>query len=105
MSSYRHLTPVDIPLTIVEWEDIQEYPDWNEESEEHTTATELQAGWVIEDTPKALKIASGYSYAEGKWTGINTIPKLPPNVIELGIWDGNVSIKRVRAKKDEKGDG
>jgi len=78
-------TPDNAPLVFVEWEDIQAHEDWNEDSEADTTCTLKSVGWLIEDGPKKLVIASTYDYENEKWANKFAISKLPPNVVRLHV--------------------
>lgn len=85
MTPSEDLTPSTAPLVFVEWEDIQAHEDWNEDSEADTTCTLKSVGWLIEDSPKKLVIASTYDHENEKWANKFAISKLPPSVTRLAV--------------------
>lgn len=105
MTPSEELTPSTAPLVFIEWEDIQAHEDWNEDSEENSTATLKSVGWLIEDSPRKLVIAATYDYENEKWSNKFAIPKLPPTVVPLKIVEDNdvptVAFRHVPRQADD----
>ena len=77
-------TPRNTDVVKVDWEDITFNDNWNAESEESFQPTEVtHVGYLLEDTPQHVAIASGYSWREETWATVHTFPKAPPIVTVL----------------------
>ena len=75
-------TPEDATLGVVSWYDIVENDNWNDD-EQPDYVTAKTVGWLLEDTPQYIRIASSFVYEDNKWAGIHTFPKAVPEFLPL----------------------
>lgn len=74
MSAWSDLTPDNCRVVVVEWDDITAVESWNEE--EMVEATRVHTvGWMLEDSPQRLVIAS--SWRSDGWAEFNVFPRSP----------------------------
>ena len=81
MKQPDELKPADCPLVSVEWEDITELANWNEDDGPFQPTSIKSVGWLIEENSKWMTIARDYDHTNEKWSSIVVIPKLPPVVM------------------------
>lgn len=82
MSDWDSLCPADCPVVRVEWVDITEYSQWNEDEDVQTTDV-VTVGWLLEDSTQRVVVAGTYSYTDEKWASVVAFPKHPPEVFFL----------------------
>ena len=80
MNPWRELTPATAPVVRVEWYDIVSADSWNDDEENATPATLVDVGWLLEDNPKWIRIATTYDYDSCRWARFRLLPKMPPEV-------------------------
>ena len=79
---YSHLTPNNTPIVQVNWHDIVTKENYNEDEE--TQAIEVASvGWLLEDTPTEIKIATTYVWREERWSDQCSFPKAPPEIVVI----------------------
>ena len=78
--TWRELTPETAPVVRIDWWDIVTADSWNEDEEDTTPATLVDLGWLLEDNPKWIRIATTYDHDSGRWARFRLIPKLPPEI-------------------------
>jgi len=83
VSCYDHLTPAQCPVVKVDWADITEFPQWNDREDVQTTDV-VTTGWLLEDSPKWIVVASSYSYTDETWASVCIFPTQMPAVTYLG---------------------
>lgn len=79
------LNPTTAQPVFVEWEDIQNHEDWNDESETNSTCSLKSIGFLIEDDDRKIVIAMTYDYENERWANKFAIGKLPPVVVKLNV--------------------
>ena len=81
MKQPDELKPADCPLVSVEWEDITELANWNEDDGPFQPTSIKSVGWLIEENSKWMTIARDYDHTNDKWSSVVIIPKMPPVVM------------------------
>ena len=74
-------SPTDAKQGTVAWYDIVATENWNDE-EIPDYITVWTSGWLLEDTPQCLRIASSYNWEDEKWSDIHTFPKGLPEFVQ-----------------------
>ena len=76
---YSHLNPTNTPIVKVDWHDIVSVQNYNED--EGAQSIEVASvGWLLDDSPTAVTIASSYVWREERWSDQQTFPKAPPEI-------------------------
>lgn len=83
MSETWPQSPIDTRLVIVDWRDIVEYDDWNSTEGDHSDVTVSTVGWLLEQKPQSITIASTFRYEDSRWAGIHVFPTAPPEIREV----------------------
>ena len=71
------ISPKDHPLVVVEWEDITDIEDWDEEDKEPSCSQMLSPGYLVKETKRYLYIARTYDVDNGTFHEVRTYPKHP----------------------------
>ena len=72
------LTPETTDLIVVDWYDIVNVDDWNEQTESVWPAPLKTAGWLLAETEHQMLLAGTYDYQADTWSGKFVYPKTAP---------------------------
>lgn len=86
MNNYDHLTPLNTRPVLVRWEDIVAADNWNEDDILQPIEV-VTLGWLLEDSPTQMVIASTYNYKEEQWATLHALPKVMPTVEDIPAWE------------------
>jgi hypothetical protein len=86
MGDYDHLTPSNTKAVMVRWEDIVALDNWNVEDviQPIEVAT---LGWLLEDSPNQMVIASSYNWKDSEWASFHAFPKMKPTYEPIYSWE------------------
>ena len=73
------VTPADVDVVVVDWADIVRVENWNDD-EEVDFIEAACVGWLLEDSPKRIVLASSYNYDTDTWADYHIFPKQAPTV-------------------------
>ena len=80
MADYSHLTPNNTPLVQVNWMDIVQGDNYNEDDD--VQGIEVSTiGWLLDDNMQEVVIASTYVWREERWSDQHAFPKAEPEVV------------------------
>lgn len=79
------LTPATTRIVVVEWEDITDIDNWNEEDGPFQPTSCKSLGWLLENNSKWITIARDYDVTNDKWASVLIVPKMEPTVINLKV--------------------
>jgi len=79
--SYDHLTPQTTPIVEIRWEDIYFDDAWNDDGDMVQPKESVTVGYLLEDSPTKVVVASSYCYKDEQWATIHAIPKAQPEVL------------------------
>ena len=71
---FDDLTPKTAPIVLVDWADITTISNWNS-IDEVTDTDLLSVGFLLEESPQRIVIASSYDYSEDRWADFTVFPK------------------------------
>ena len=77
---YSALHPGNTPIVKVQWQDIMFLDNWGDEDETVQPVESATVGYLLEDSPTLVVIASSYDYRAERWASIHAFPKSPPEI-------------------------
>lgn len=77
---YSALHPGNTPIVKVKWQDILFLDNWGEEDESVQPVESATVGYLLEDTPTTIVVASSFDYRNDRWSTIHAFPKSPPEI-------------------------
>ena len=77
---YSALHPGNTPIVKVQWSDILFMDNWGEDDESVQPVESATVGYLLEDSPTIVVVASSYDYREERWASIHAFPKAPPEI-------------------------
>ena len=79
----KELTPQTATLVQVDWSDIVADDNWDGGEGLIQPVEAVTVGWLIDESPTMVTIASSYDYRAQQWASLHTFPKTPPQITKI----------------------
>jgi len=78
MTKYSHLTPANVPVVIVAWEDIIFDDNYTEDDADLDSPELATLAWLLDEVPNKIVVGSTYNYKEDDWHTMHCFTKVMP---------------------------
>ena len=80
---YSALNPGNTPIIVVSWQDIVFNDVWGEDDDTVQPIESATVGYLLEDSPTVIVIASSYDFRAERWGSVHAFPKSPPEIVMI----------------------
>ena len=77
------MNPNTAKLVRVNWHDYISVSNWNDEDDDIRPPAISSIGYLIEETPTEIIVATSYNWDDDRWSDFTAFPKTPPEIQEI----------------------